>query len=99
MEVDVGGLFAIRGGGHSPLPGSASIKKGVLIDLSQFCQVLVSEDRSSVTFGGGAKWKNVTKLLDGEGLAVVGGRNSDVGVGGLTLGGRVVPLPISLSRS
>jgi hypothetical protein len=81
------GLFAIRGGGHSPVSGAASIKGGVMIDLSHFAEVEPSEDGSSVAIGAGAKWGAVSKVLDAKGLAVVGGRNSDVGVGGLTLGG------------
>ena len=81
------GLFAIRGGGHSPLPGASSISGGVLIDLRQLNEVKPSEDGSSVVIGAGAKWMDVSKVLDAKGLAVVGGRNSAVGVGGLTLGG------------
>ena len=84
------GLFAIRSGGHSPVAGAASIKGGVVIDLGLFCEVTPSEDRSSVTIGTGAKWKDVSKVLDEKGLAVVGGRNSAVGVGGLTLGGTLL---------
>jgi len=81
------GLFAVRGGGHSPNSGAASINGGVLIDLSLFNQVTPSEDRLSVNVGGGAKWDDVSKILDEKGLAVVGGRDSHVGVGGLILGG------------
>ncbi|MCJ1282285.1 hypothetical protein MMC26_001608 [Xylographa opegraphella] len=81
------GLFAVRSGGHSPVPGAASIKGGVVIDLSLFCAVAPSEDGSSVVIGAGAKWMDVSKVLDEKGLVVVGGRNSSVGVGGLTLGG------------
>ncbi|KAL9638520.1 MAG: hypothetical protein Q9164_001505, partial [Protoblastenia rupestris] len=81
------GLFAIRSGGHSPVSGAASIKGGVLIDLGLFCEVTPSEDGSSVSMGTGAKWMDVSQVLDENGLAVVGGRNSAVGVGGLTLGG------------
>ena len=81
-------LFAIRSGGHSPIPGAASIKGGVLIDLGIFCQVTPSEDGSSVTIGTGAKWIDVSKVLDEKGLAVAGGRTSAVGVGGLILGGK-----------
>ena len=84
------GLFAIRSGGHSPVSGAASIKGGVLIDLSLFCEVVPSEDGSSVSIGAGAKWMDVSKVLDERGLAVVGGRNSAVGVGGLTLGGKLL---------
>lgn len=82
------GLFAIRSGGHSPIPGAASIGGGILIDLGILCDVTPSEDGSSVAIGAGAKWKDVSKVLDGKGLAVVGGRNSAVGVGGLILGGK-----------
>ncbi|TVY12607.1 Bifunctional solanapyrone synthase [Lachnellula arida] len=81
------GLFAIRGGGHSPVSGAASVEGGVLIDLSLLREVTPSEDGSSVVIGAGAKWMDVSKVLDERGLAVVGGRNSAVGVGGLTLGG------------
>lgn len=89
-EKKVEGLFAIRSGGHSPVSGAASIKGGVVIDLSLFCEVNPSKDRSSVAIGAGAKWMDVSKVLDEEGLAVVGGRNSAVGVGGLTLGGKLL---------
>ena len=82
------GLFAVRGGGHSPVSGAASIDGGVLIDLSRFCKVVPSEDGTSVAIGAGAKWIDVSRVLDERGLAVVGGRNSAVGVGGLTLGGK-----------
>lgn len=87
-EKKVEGLFAIRSGGHSPVSGAASIKGGVVIDLGLFCEVTPSEDGSSVAIGAGAKWMDVSKVLDEKGLAVVGGRNSAVGVGGLTLGGK-----------
>ena len=83
------GLFAIRSGGHSPVSGAASIQGGVLIDLGLFCEVVPSEDGSSVAIGAGAKWMDVSRVLDEKGLAVVGGRNSAVGVGGLTLGGNL----------
>ena len=84
------GLFAIRGGGHSPVSGAASISGGVLIDLGLFREVSPSKDGSSVIIGAGAKWVDVSKVLDEKGLAVVGGRNSAVGVGGLTLGGKLL---------
>ena len=83
------GLFAVRGGGHSPVPSAASIKGGALIDLSLLNKVIISDDGASVTIGAGAKWMDVSKLLDEKGLAVAGGRNSAVGVGGLTLGGKL----------
>ena len=72
------------------MAGAASIKGGVVIDLRLFCEVTPSEDESSVVIGTGAKWMDVSKVLDEKGLAVVGGRNSAVGVGGLTLGGKLL---------
>lgn len=79
--------FAIRSGGHSTIPGASNTALGVVIDLSHFNQVQVAEDRGSVLVGPGARWGDVSRKLDKIGLAVSGGRNSDVGVGGLTLGG------------
>lgn len=103
-EEKAEGLFAIRSGGHSPVSGAASIKGGVVIDLGPFCEVTPSEDGSSVAIGAGAKWMDVSKVLDEKGLAVIGGRNSAVGVGGLTLGGQLLlftsmlaPLPASIA--
>ncbi|KAF2130183.1 FAD-binding domain-containing protein [Dothidotthia symphoricarpi CBS 119687] len=81
------GLFAVRGGGHSPVAGAASIANGVLIDLGRFNEVTPSPDGTSVRIGAGCRWINVTQVLEKKGLAVAGGRNSAVGVGGLTLGG------------
>ena len=90
-DIKAEGLFAIRSGGHSPVPRASSIRSGVLLDLGHFDEVTVSEDRSSVVIGAGAKWGRVSTVLDGIGLAAVGGRNSAVGVGGLTLGGKLSP--------
>lgn len=98
-ERKVEGLFAVRSGGHSPVPGAASVKGGVVIDLGHFCEVTPSEDGSSVVIGAGAKWMDVSKVLDEKGLAVVGGRNSAVGVGGMSLGGKLLLLTSVLAIS
>jgi hypothetical protein len=89
-ERDDIGIFAVRGGGHSPVPGAASIEGGVVVDLRCLNSVTLSEDDKFVFVGGGAKWMDVSKVLDQKGLAVVGGRNAAVGVGGLTLGGEYI---------
>ncbi|TGO46851.1 hypothetical protein BOTNAR_0561g00070 [Botryotinia narcissicola] len=88
-NVKSDGLFAIRSGGHFCVAGAASIEGGVLIDLNCFNEVIPSEenDESSVVVGAGCRCMDVSNVLDKRGLAVVGGRNSAVGVGGLTLGG------------
>jgi FAD/FMN-containing dehydrogenase len=81
-------LFAVRGGGQSPVPGGASAKGGVLIDLALFQEVTVSDDKESVALGAGVRWVDALRILDKKGLMVVGGRSSDVGVAGYTLGGK-----------
>lgn len=82
-----GGFFSVRSGGVNPGLGAATIKDGVVVDLSHFCEVIPADDGSTVTLGSGAKWIDVYKSLDEKGLVVMGGRNSPVGVGGLTLQG------------
>jgi FAD/FMN-containing dehydrogenase len=58
----------------------------VSIDLGDFKDVeLVEEGIARV--GTGAKWGDVFDFLAPFNLSVVGGRVSDVGVGGLVLGG------------
>lgn len=49
--------------------------------------VTVSGDEAIASVGAGASWLDVYLYLDGLGVAVAGGRNGAVGVGGLTLGG------------
>ncbi|EGD98144.1 FAD binding domain-containing protein [Trichophyton tonsurans CBS 112818] len=87
--IKAGGLFAVRSGGHSAVSRAASIEDGVMIDMSLFCDVTPSKDGSSVVIGAGARWGPVFEALAAKGLAVAGGRNSHVGVGGLTLGGGI----------
>ncbi|KAJ5636489.1 uncharacterized protein N7484_009802 [Penicillium longicatenatum] len=82
-------LFAIRGGGQSPVAGSASANGGILIDLSLFREITVAEKRQSVAIGAGCRWIDVSRILDENGLSVVGGRSSEVGVAGFTLGGGI----------
>ena len=82
-------MFAIRGGGHMWWAGAANIQDGVTIDLSELNEVGVSQDRTITSVGGGARWEDVYYKLDPMNLAVVGGRVHDVGVAGLTLGGRI----------
>ena len=79
--------FAIRGGGHSPVVGSANMEGGVTIDLSAMKDVSVRADRSVVSVGAGSKWRDVYLQLDPMGLTVTGGRVTTVGAAGLTLGG------------
>lgn len=85
--VQSNATFAIRSGGHSPSPQAANIDGGVLIDLSGFNDVVYDEAGQVARVGSGLTWGQVYSQLDPFGVTVVGGRVSDVGVGGLTLGG------------
>jgi FAD/FMN-containing dehydrogenase len=69
--------------------GAANIEGGVVINLRKMNSVTVSEDRTSVTIGGGAIWGEVYEYLDALGIATFGGRVSTVGVGGLSTGGKI----------
>lgn len=91
--------FAVRSGGHSPEAGFASIDGGVLIETSLLNEVTLSRDRKTVVVGVGARWHDVSSKLDELGLAIVGGRNSNVGVGGLILGGKsyITSLPLGIN--
>ncbi|KAK0747394.1 FAD binding domain protein [Apiosordaria backusii] len=83
------GFFAVRSGGLNPGLGAATVQGGVVIDLSLICEVTPSDDKTTVTVGTGAKWIDVYKALEEKGLAVMGGRSSPAGVGGLTLQGGI----------
>ena len=80
--------FAIRGGGHTPWAGSANIENGITIDLSLMRNISLNPSRTVVSVGPGNKWIDVYSTLDPKNLSVVGGRNADIGVSGLTTGGK-----------
>ncbi|KAK4224102.1 hypothetical protein QBC38DRAFT_515700 [Podospora fimiseda] len=82
--------FAIRSGGHTNWASSNNISSpGITIDLSCLSTntISLSEDKSLVSLGPALKWKQVYAFLHDHGLAVPGGREGNVGVAGLLLGG------------
>lgn len=79
--------FAIKSGGHNPWPGVNDINDGVVVDLSNINEVSLSYDRTSVKLGAGGKWGDVYRALEPQGMMVPGARASDVGIGGMVLGG------------
>ena len=97
IEVSIGVLilgglqspFAVRGGGHMPIPGYANTAGGVLIALDQFSQATLSADSSYVSVGPGLRWEDVYEYLEPYGLIALGGRVGNVGVPGLLLGGGI----------
>ncbi|ESZ95412.1 FAD binding domain containing protein [Sclerotinia borealis F-4128] len=79
--------FAVRGGGHAFNPRFSGIDKGVTIDMSAMNTVDVIADRFIASVGAGAVWSEVFNVLDTYNQSALGGRVSDVGVGGLITGG------------
>ena len=81
--------FAVKGNTHAPAAGFANIEHGVTIDMTGLQSLSLNKDHSVIRIGGGANWLHVYAFLDQYNLAVAGGRNGLVGVGGLTLGGGI----------
>ena len=81
--------FAVKSGGHASFKGGSNIENGITIDLSDLTEIEVSSDRTTTHVGTGNRWEDVYAKLDPVKLAVIGGRNGDIGVGGLTLGGKI----------
>ncbi|KAF5012741.1 hypothetical protein FDECE_1215 [Fusarium decemcellulare] len=85
--VAAGQKFAVRSGGHTNWPGSNNIDGGVTIDLGSFNKTVYDPENETVSIGPGCRWRQVYAELDKCGRAVAGGREGNVGVAGLVLGG------------
>lgn len=85
--VAAGQSFAVRSGGHTNCAGSNNIEGGVTLDLGCLNGITVSPDRTTVDIGPGLRWKDVYDELYKSKLIVAGGREGNVGVAGLLLGG------------
>lgn len=83
--------FAVKGGGHSRAPGDCNAILGVTLDLDRLDTVRIADDRASAQIGGGTTSAQAFAALEPHGLAFVGGRVGQVGVGGFTLGGGTFP--------
>lgn len=79
--------IAVRGGGHSDMPGASNSNGGITVNMAGLSDIKVDEKAGIVRVGAGAKWGPVYRELDKINRTVVGGRLTDVGVGGLLLGG------------
>lgn len=85
-----GSRFAITSGRHSVVIAANNSPKGVTIDFNAHMRrVEIDESNSVVRVQPGAKWGDVYEYLESQGWMVVGGRLSDIGVGGLLLGGGI----------
>lgn len=79
--------FAVKGGGHAAFSGSSNIQAGITIDLQNLNSVSVNAENTITQVGAGNRWIDVYEYLTPKNLSVIGGRVSDIGVSGLTLGG------------
>jgi FAD/FMN-containing dehydrogenase len=80
--------FATKSGGHAAFAGASNIQGGITISLKNLNEVSVSTEYTAVV-GAGNVWKDVYTALQPTDLVVIGGRVSDIGVGGLTTGGGI----------
>lgn len=81
--------FAVRSGGHTPIPGSNDIEDGVTIDLQHINGTTYSTETRLASIGPGGRWGDVYQALEPLGRMVAGGRGSTVGVGGFLIGGGI----------
>ncbi|KAI0436188.1 hypothetical protein F4803DRAFT_567061 [Xylaria telfairii] len=87
--VQDGAKFAVRSGGHMPVPGASNIDQGVLISLNRMTTMQLTHNNSIAQIGPGLRWVEVAQWINQYGLMVVGGRYGPVGVSGILLGGGI----------
>ena len=82
-------VISVRSGGHSNA-GLSTNDGGIIIDVSHMNDVTVLDKATGrVRVGAGAKWGDVAKTLDADGLGISSGDTASVGVSGLALGAGV----------
>jgi FAD/FMN-containing dehydrogenase len=79
--------FAVKSGGHASFKGASNSDGGITIDLSAIRELEISDDKATTRVGTGLRWGEVYDVLEPQGLTVIGGRDTGVGVGGFLLGG------------
>ena len=84
--------YAVRSGGHSPLPFWASIDQGILISMSGITDLSYDDESQTARVGLGNHWGDVYDFIEQFGRLVVGGRVPPVGMA-LTTGGEHILLP------
>jgi FAD/FMN-containing dehydrogenase len=83
---DRGMLLGVKGGGHN-IAGTAIPDGGLMLDMSRLRSVSVDVEAKVAHVAAGCLLQDVDRATQEHGLATVLGFISEVGVGGLTLGG------------
>lgn len=78
--------LAVKSGGHGIFAGASNAPGGVTIDMRDINGLKVADDRLTTSIGTGRKWGEVYRELEPMNLTVVGGRDTQIGVGGFILG-------------
>lgn len=81
--------FAVKGGGHARNADDSVSVGGVTIDLVNMKSIDIAADRASARVGSGHVLYSLYTGLEAHNLLAIGGRVSDVGLGGYTLGGGI----------
>ena len=81
--------FAVRSGGHTPIPGANNVHDGVTIDFLYMNETTYDADIKMASILPAARWGPVYAALEPLGRMVAGGRGSTVGVGDFLLGGGI----------
>ncbi|KAF2036663.1 FAD-binding domain-containing protein, partial [Setomelanomma holmii] len=83
-------LFAVRGGGHMPIPDAANINStGVQTSSSNLKTLELSEYKQTMSIGPGPRWDDVFEYMDGTNLTILVADCPPVGIPGLLLGGGI----------
>ncbi|CAO2647057.1 Nn.00g079790.m01.CDS01 [Neocucurbitaria sp. VM-36] len=81
--------FAVRSGGHAAFAGASSADGGITVTFEKMKQITLSQDKNIASIEPGNLWYDIYTTLAKDNLAVVGGRVSAIGIGGLTTGGGI----------
>ncbi|EEY22449.1 6-hydroxy-D-nicotine oxidase [Verticillium alfalfae VaMs.102] len=79
--------FAVRSGGHSHRAGGNNIDGGVTIDLGYPKATTYNTETDIASIEPASRWGDAFLALERSGVAVPGGRDSNVGIGGFLTGG------------
>lgn len=81
--------FAVRSGGHAAFAGASSADNGITVSFENMKRIALSENKNIASIQPGNLWYDIYTNLAKDNLAVVGGRVSAIGIGGLTTGGGI----------